>query len=215
VDLIIRSSCPQSSRVAAAQGCRPVSEQVYDAGQVSSRALRGRIPAYTFCGSVNKGGTCTNRFRFREDLAREDLVRQIGEKILSPEAIEGLKHFLQETGAEKLSDDQVERTQLIARIADHRRRISSTMDTIVAAKKRNDGTDGLWYERLAQENRDLHAMPARQKELESSPEWNMDELVKALDAAVEEQKAGLVDVERPERVRESIRLMAGTIAANP
>lgn len=180
----------------------------------ASSNRKGRY-VYMTCGNRASGGTCTNRFRFRLDIAREAVMEQVSEALFSPEAVEALKKTLARLVAERLAtrDEEVERLE--EQKAACRRKVSAVMQLMMEAKERGDETDDLWAEELAKQKASLEALEEREKELRVGPRLDLSRLTRVVAQAVERQKEGLARVKEPEMIRDALRVLVGEIEARP
>ncbi len=170
---------------------------------------------YMTCGARQTGGTCKNSFRFRMDLVRDEMIRQVCEDIFSPEAIDRMRKTITRLAAERLATKDADLEHLEEQKAACQKKISAVMQLMVEAKERGDETDDLWADELGKLKANLAALEEREKELNIGPRLDLSRLTRAIQKTICRQKDGLLGAREPEMVRDGLRLFVGEVEAYP
>ena len=179
----------------------------------ASANKKGRY-VYMTCGNRASGGTCTNRFRFREDIVREELATRLDEVLLSETATDALKKTIKRLVLAQLEGRDAHLEAIEEQRRDCRRRMDAVKKLMVDAVTRGDGTDEVWHEEMAKLKESLDALAEREKELRIGPRLDFSELNRIVDEAVAEQREGLLEVEDAEKVRDALRVLVGRLEAH-
>ena len=166
------------------------------------------------CGRA-AGTGCSNRFRFREDIAVLAVIREITERLLAAGRIDNIKAKCVERAAERVAENARRQGAVRTELEDVRKRSLAVADLVVSAKMEGRIAADLWAEQLEDLGARRRHLEQQLDELTAAMKNDHSRLWEYIDRTVEEYRNRLRQAEDPVALRDALRRVCGRIQAMP